>query len=261
MTSKEETIRKVYYDPAGFGSIKNTLKDARKHDQTITEEDVKKWFKKQDFGQRKKARGMNSFVANAPKEEYQMDLFFFPEAPAKKQTALIMVDIFTKFTQIVLVASKQPPDILAGIMECMKKMGGKPKTIYADREGGWTANIVLKWFEDEDIRLLTTMGHAPVAERQIRTMKDMIYKRLEGTDKNWWEVVDQVLITYNYKMEHSVTRHTPGEARKPTNQVAVKFQLELKRRQSRKYPAIDVGNKVRIMRKKSHGKRTYKSLV
>ena len=179
-----------------------------------------------------------------------MDLFFFPKAPSNKQTALLMVGIFTRFTQITMVATKQPPDVLAGIMETIKKMGGKPKTIYADREGAWTATIVQKWFEDEGIRLLTTVGHAPVAERQIRTMKDMIYKRLEGND-NWWGVVDQALIAYNCKMEHSVTKHTPGEARRAENQIAVKFHLELKRRQSRTFPAIEVGDKVRVMRKKT----------
>ena len=53
-STKDEIIAKTYLDPAGFGSIKNTLKDAKKYDPTITEGDVKRWFSKQDFGQRKK---------------------------------------------------------------------------------------------------------------------------------------------------------------------------------------------------------------
>ena len=40
---KNKVIEKVYYDPLGFGSIKNTLKDARKIDSTITLQDVIKW--------------------------------------------------------------------------------------------------------------------------------------------------------------------------------------------------------------------------
>ena len=120
-------IFKSYNNPAGLGSVRNTTKDVKKYDPTITKEDVKKLMRSQDFGQRKKARGMNSFIANAPKEEYQMDLFFFPEAPRNKQTALLMVDIFAKFTQITMAATKQPSDVLAGIMETIKKMGVNPK--------------------------------------------------------------------------------------------------------------------------------------
>ena len=38
--SKDEVIKKVYYDPSGFGSRKNTLESARKRDKTITKDDV-----------------------------------------------------------------------------------------------------------------------------------------------------------------------------------------------------------------------------
>ena len=43
MANKEEIIAKVYFDPAGFGSINETLKYAKKYDKTITYDDVKRW--------------------------------------------------------------------------------------------------------------------------------------------------------------------------------------------------------------------------
>ena len=125
-------------------------------------------------------------------------------------------------------------------------MGGKPKTIYSDNEPSFISNEVQKYFDEEKIRHLTTLGHAPVAERQIRTIKDMIYKRIEYTKKEWWEVLYPVLLTYNKKMVHSVTKHTPDEAMKPGNKSNVKFNLELKKRSSRRYPDIEVGDTVRI---------------
>ena len=42
--SKDEIIKKVYYDPSGFGSRKNTLESARKRDKTITKDDVDNFF-------------------------------------------------------------------------------------------------------------------------------------------------------------------------------------------------------------------------
>ena len=38
---KEATIHKVYHDPAGFGSINNTLRDAQAIDKTIKIHHVK----------------------------------------------------------------------------------------------------------------------------------------------------------------------------------------------------------------------------
>eukprot|EP00972_Heterocapsa_arctica_P062710 9249720-Heterocapsa_arctica.AAC.1 len=91
-------------------------------------------MKSKDIGQRGNPRGINSFIASAPKEEYKMDRCFFPasEAPVNKRTALLMVDMlqFTKYMEVVVCASKEVPDVLAGIMEAIKKMGGnlKPST-------------------------------------------------------------------------------------------------------------------------------------
>ena len=51
-------------------------------------------------------------------------------------------------------------------------------------------------------------------------------------------------------MVHSVTKHTPEDAMRPSNTAIIKFNLELKRRNSRKYPEIEIGDTVRIFKKK-----------
>ena len=112
---KNSVIAKVFYDPGGYGSIAETLKDAKKYDKTITYEDVKKWKASQPLGQTKQLPGKNSFIASAPREEYQMALMFFSDLPDKIKNGLIFVDIFSKFTQIVPVKSKQVDDVLEGI--------------------------------------------------------------------------------------------------------------------------------------------------
>ena len=75
--TKSETIEKVYYDLAGYGSIQNTLNEARKYDKSITYEDVKLWKQQHALGQKRQLRGTNSFIAKEPLEEFQMDLMFF----------------------------------------------------------------------------------------------------------------------------------------------------------------------------------------
>ena len=39
---KDRIIRDVYYSPSGYGSMRQTLDDARKKDKSIKMEDVKK---------------------------------------------------------------------------------------------------------------------------------------------------------------------------------------------------------------------------
>ncbi len=110
--------------------------------------------------------------------------------------------------------------------------------------------MISKNIKDQGIRHLTTLGHPAVAERQIRTLKDMIDKRTRGNDKDWWEVLFSALLTYNNKMVHNVTKMTPNDATEPSNTASAKINLEMNRRSGRKYPEIEVGDQVRVFRKR-----------
>ena len=259
--AKIKAIERAWNDDAGYGSIAQTVREAKKIEPSVTADDFKEWKAKQDVGQKAKMRGMNSFIANKPKEEYQMDLFFMSDQDLERKftIALLMVDIFTKWTQVVMVPSKEWPDVLVGIKKLIPIMGGKPKTIYSDDEGAFISNEIQKYFKDEGIRHLVTKSHAPVAERQIRTFKNMIYQRLEAPkneEKQWFDLLDQVLVTYNHGRKHSSTQMTPHEARQNNNQQVVKFNLELTRQHGRKYPEISVGDTVKVYKKKQSSTRS-----
>jgi hypothetical protein len=248
--TKDDIISKVYFDPAGYGSINETLKDAKKYDSSITYEDVKKW-KDKHTERKTNLRGQNSFIAHKAAEEYQMDLMFFTDLKDPEYAqGLLMVDIFTKYTVVVPVKTKQIPDVKIAIEEAIKKMGQKPITVYSDNEGAFVSNIIQAYFKDNNIRHITTLGHAPVAERQIRTIKHMIYQRVEKTKQKWHEVLYAVLLTYNNKLIHSTTKMTPNEAKKPENELTVKLNLELKRKNNRIYPNVNVGDMVKVYKKK-----------
>jgi hypothetical protein len=244
--SKTDIIEKVYYDLSGYGSIQNTLKEARKYDSSITYDDVKTWKEKQF--RKRQLRGTNSFIAEEPLEEFQMDLLFFSDVE-RGSVGLLMVDIFTKYTYVVELKSKQPPDVLDGIKKCFDKMG-VCKTIYCDNEGAFVSNIVKEFLNEKNVKLITTNGHAPVAERQIRTIKNMIYQRMEKTGKTWRELLYPVLLVYNHKLIHSVIKMTPADAMKKSNSMIVRMNLELRRKNSRLYPEVDVGDKVKVFKKK-----------
>ena len=131
-------------------------------------------------------------------------------------------------------------------------MGGKPETMYSDNEGSFNANSVSKYLKENNVRPLFTLGHAAYAERAIRTMKDMIYKRVEHTKQKWVDVLYAVLLTYNNRNKSSITGMTPVEAKRPGNQMDVAAHLEIHRINKRKYPNINIGDKVKMLKKKKH---------
>ena len=119
-----------------------------------------------------------------------------------------------------------------------------------DSEGAFVSKEMKEYFDGIGIEYFFTLGHAPVAERQIRTIKDLIYRRIEHTGADWVTKFFEVLQTYNYKMVHTVSKFTPAEAMKPGNLAQVKFNLELRAKKQRTYPPIKVGDYVKVFHKK-----------
>ena len=228
---KNKIISQVYNDPLGFGSNRNTLKDARKLDSTITLQDIIKW-KESNIERTTQLKGYNSYIANAPYEQYQIDLFFMNELPDQNyKLGLLMVDVFTKYTEVIPLKDKTEGSLLSGLMEGFNKMNHKPKTVYSDDEPALSSKYTKQFFKENNITFLITRTHAAFAERQIRTIRDMLHKRMRNSDdKQWSDHIGYVLLTYNHKMIHNTTHMTPYDARKPQNLLQVKIILYQKQK-------------------------------
>ncbi len=76
MEDKASIIEKVHRDPAGFGSLQNTLTEVRTIDPSITIGQVKEWIEKNTHC-KTNLTGFNSYVSPGPKHEYQVGLSFY----------------------------------------------------------------------------------------------------------------------------------------------------------------------------------------
>ena len=91
-----------------------------------------------------------------------------------------------------------------------------------------------------------------MAARAVKSLKDMLYKRMKReTTRPWYEIVHEILFVLNYMHKHSAHGMTPKEARKPENYVKVKSNVEHNRIKNRKYEDINVGDKLRIKKRKN----------
>ena len=179
-------------------------------------------------------------------------MLFLPDLTEDAIGGILFIDIFTKFVVVIPIQTKLPNEILDALKTGFDKMGGKPETMYSDNEGSFNANIVKNYLNQLKIRQIYTLGHAAYAERAILTIKGMIYKRVQHTKQKWVDVLYSVLLTYNVKTRSSITGMTPKEATKPSNQLDVGSHLELHRIHKRKYPNINVGDFVKLLKKKKH---------
>ena len=46
MTKFDGLIKKIYYDPGGYGTVQETYKEVKKLDSTIKISDVKDWYER-----------------------------------------------------------------------------------------------------------------------------------------------------------------------------------------------------------------------
>ena len=138
-----------------------------------------------------------------------------------------MIVIFDKFMHVAPTKSKQEGDVASGMIECLNKTGKKPSLIFTDDEGALNKEAIQTYLKDENIEHHRTRAHPNFSERAIRTCKDMLYRRVETVEQKGRENI-----------------------RKPSNQFEVKLNLTVKGKKNRKTPELNVGDEVKIFRKR-----------
>ena len=263
--SKDDIISNIYYDPAeGFGSARDVHKRAKEEDPTITIQDVRAFLKKQPNKQIRKHRGYNSYTAPFARYQYQIDIMDMvpltkdsEKKPGKEikivkndepRYGLVVIDIFSKLANVVPMKNKDAPSVLKALEESFEKMGF-PMSIYSDDDRAFQS-VVKDFFQREGINHITTLTHANVAERFIRTIKNMVHDRVRFNKGSWVRMLKFAVDKYN-KTAHSSTKEKPIEAHKDDNHADVKVNLYSREKNNRKYDSISVGDSVKIFNKGS----------
>jgi len=179
---RNEIISDAYV--AARGSLKRALDIARLKEPLINMDDIKRWQRERTNDKRRPSK-YNSWVASAPKEEYQVDLF---QENKGAPFQLLAVDTFSKRVAVEPLESNTSKDIIKGLDAVFKEMGGKPKSIYSDAEGGIVAKKTREWLGERgrDVVSHITVNHAPLAEAMIKVIKNRV-ELLKRHEKNEWK--------------------------------------------------------------------------
>ena len=275
---QKNIIDEAYHHHEGFGSRLQTYKAAHARDPSITMKMVARWME-DNVERKKQLSGYNSFVAHKAKEEYQVDLMFLKDAvvpdketgqleklPDSHKPLMIMTDIFTKVVGVVPIENKNSDSILEGLKTLFRKdwMDGPPEVLYSDQEPGLRAAAIIHYLDSIGTDLVMTRGHAPFVERQIRTIKDMILKRLQHSGQ-WGQWRDEhflweICSIRNYDRKSSATHMIPKTAERAENRDKVYNRLESIRVSKRKYPQLAAGDYVKVYTKKKPYAKEFESL-
>ena len=260
---KNKIIRQVYYNEDGFGSINETYKKAKNILNTITINDVKEFLSKQKGRQTKPYKGFNSYVADEPLEEIQIDLADFTKSASENdgyRYCMVAVDVFTKMLWGVPIKDKKPSECVRAFKEVLDKIG-KPKQIYHDNEGSFSSIEFIRLLNEHQIKQIIVSTKAPFAERAVQTIKHMIHTRIEGLDlpvEKWVQMLPAVLKKYN-NTKHTTTGASPNDAKRDDNKLKVWLNTKNHAEFKRKYPPLKIGDFVRVYEPPKH-KKGYKSV-
>jgi len=247
--SKDDLLSNLYYDlDKGYGSAQSLYKQAQEENINISLEYVKNWIKKQPNKQRKGYKGYNSYKAPFPRFQYQIDIMdmSYLKQSTQPRYALVVIDIFSKYGDVQPMNNKDSNSVYEALLKSFKIMK-YPMSIYSDDDSAFKAKVK-ELFDGEGIKHITTLTHANVVERFIRTIKYGINERIQFNKGNWTDMLKHVLNKY-LNTVHSSTDHTPIEGHKDTNAADVSSNLELKKINKRKYPTISVNDYVKIYTK------------
>ena len=204
-------------------------------------------------------KGFSSCIAPHQNNEYQGDLLFINGIPNQDfKLGMLMIAVFLKYMTVIPMKSKAEGNIASAILEGFQKMDGHPKILYTDDEPSLSTIAMKNYFNEKNITHVITRSHANFAERAIRTFKDSLYKRVDNAkdDKvQWVDFVFEIGLTYNNKLVHSTTGMTPSDARLKKNELDVWINTMRNSTNTRKYPNLEKGDKVKILRKKKVGEK------
>ena len=131
---------------------------------------------------------------------------------------LCVIDIFSKYAWVVPLKDKKGVSIVNAFQKILDDSKRKPNRIWVDKGSEFYNNSFKKCLQDNDIAMYLTHNadKSVVAERFIRTIKNMIYKYMTSVSKNVYidKLVD-ILDKYN-NTKHMAIKMKPIDVKDNT---------------------------------------------
>ena len=115
------------------------------------------------------------------------------------------IDIFSKFAWSFPLKSKTIKDIKPCFQKIFKER--KPKYIWSDQESAFFSKEMLKFFEDNNVKIYHTYSNlkAVVIERFNRLLRELMMKEfVKNNNTVWYNVLPGLIKTYNNRYHRTI---------------------------------------------------------
>lgn len=216
---KERIIRNAYYDinsVAAFAGVDKVYREAKRHDASITREDVLKYLQSEPTytlhrPSRKRYKRLKTMPTGL-NSDWQCDLAIFDKIRKYNNNfpyCLVCIDVLSRKIYVTPAKSKSSGDMIVAFNKIWKKSKGiKPNKLYSDQGWEFQARQMKEYFSSLNIQKFVTYSqdvHAALAERANRTIKDRLYRYFtQYKTWRWIDVIDRLVENIN----NSVNRTT-----------------------------------------------------
>ena len=247
VTERDKTLAAVFYHPrTGFGSIEQTLKQARLQDKSITRQQVRDFIAKQEIRQRRKPLKVNSFVADFPRQQFQVDLLDMGEE-AVPRYGFTTVDIFSKKGACFPIRSKLASETAEALRKTFDELG-YPSSIMCDEGKEFQGEFAAEC-KKEAVGIVRSRTGGRFVERFIRTLKLPIFERRKALGGNWTQYVQDVVDNYNDSVQAGIHAKPSFVAEHEYDFPVLERAHEQMLKQAKfpvKHEEIDVGDHVKV---------------
>ena len=129
------------------------------------------------------------------------------------------VDIFSKYAWVFPIKSKTIKEIKPCFQKIFKER--KPKYIWRDQESTFFSEEMLKFFEDNNVKIYHTYSNlkAVFIERFYRSLRELIMKSfVKNNNTIWYDILPNLIKTYNNRYHHTI-KMKPINVNKSLNKV------------------------------------------
>ena len=116
---------------------------------------------------------------------------------------LCAIDLFSKYAFVVPLEDKKGIGIVNAFNKIINQPNRKPNKIWVDQGSEFYNRVFEKWLSDNDIIMYSTFneGKSVVAERFIRTLKNILYKKNKltavGYNGPFWDTNGRTFAFFN----------------------------------------------------------------
>ena len=115
------------------------------------------------------------------------------------------IDIFSKYAWSFPIKSKKISDIKPCFQKIFKER--KPKFIWSDKESSFFSNEMLKFFEDNNVKIYYTNSNlkAVVIERFNRSLRELMMKEfVKNNNTVWYNILQKLVKFYNNRYHNTI---------------------------------------------------------